>query len=35
VSLVDHRDLDIPHGVVLKTGRGEREINEVWLRLAD
>jgi len=35
VGLVDHAALDIPSGVVLKTRRGEREINEVWLELAD
>lgn len=35
VGLVDHTAEEIPHGVVLKTSRGEREINEVWLELAD
>jgi hypothetical protein len=35
VALVDNAALDIPKGIVLKTSRGDREINEVWLELAE
>ena len=35
VRVVDHAPQDIPHGIILQTRLGEREINEVWLELAD
>jgi hypothetical protein len=35
VGLIDHAAQDIPSGVVLRTRSGEREINEVWLELAE
>jgi hypothetical protein len=31
VRVVDHADVGLPPGVVLKTQFGEREINTVWL----
>jgi hypothetical protein len=33
VGVVDHTADDLPHGIVLKTRLGEREVNEVWLAL--
>jgi hypothetical protein len=35
VRIVDKSDQDLPAGVVLLTWLGEREINEVWLALAE
>lgn len=35
VGLVDHSAQDIPAGLLLRTRRGEREINQVWLELTE
>lgn len=35
LAVVDHRAQDIPSGLLLRTRRGEREINEVWLELVE
>ena len=34
VCVVDHTLDDAPHGIILKTNLGEREVNEVWLAFA-
>jgi len=33
LRVVDHGSEGIPRGIVVRTNRGEREINEVWLAL--
>jgi hypothetical protein len=35
VRIVDHSDLGLATGVVVRTALGEQEISEVWLTLVD